>query len=87
MRSVRGIKEKTHTDWKTDLNKRKIREGREIVSGSDGEIYIYEYSIWLNLHYKKRVCTDWTNVTCQGIVIVGFVIFFTFLATSTSALP
>lgn len=47
------------------------------------EKYIYMIETAL-----KMVCTDWTNKkTCQGNVIVGFVIFFTFLATSTSALP
>lgn len=43
-------------------------------------VYMIESALY------KRVCTDWTK-KCRGIVIVGFVIFFTFLATSTSALP
>lgn len=44
-------------------------------------IYMIETALYEGLYWLDK------QKTCQGNVIVGFVIFFTFLATSTSALP
>lgn len=83
-RDQRKEREKTHTDWKTDLNEgRSDRiEPGDIVVGSEGDKYIYDSNCTKEGLYQLDKQT-----MCQGNVVVGFVIFFTFLATSTSALP